>query len=108
MRRVKPCSYPERQICPGVLDVRGTGQTPAQGDEGLECKEKRCEGIHKQKIWEEGEKEGFRTKNVVSSNMEGPAREIRERRIMKAEGFRICLMYRAAQGCAELLSAGTV
>lgn len=52
----------EGQIHPGGAGGQRdrASPEPAQGEEGLECKKKRCKGIHRQKIWEEGEKEVFR------------------------------------------------
>lgn len=46
----------ERQIRPGGAGCqRGRASPePAQAELGLECK-KRCKGMHRQKLWEEGE-----------------------------------------------------
>lgn len=81
-----------RLKCPGGAGCQRDRASPgaAQVELGLQCK-KRCKGTHKQKICEEGERRKcLETKNIVSGNMEMPGREIRERRIMKPEGFKVC------------------
>lgn len=65
-----------RQECPGGAGCQRdrASPEPAQGEVGLQCR-KRCKGAHRQKICEEGQRRKcLETKNIMSSNMEMPAR----------------------------------
>lgn len=96
----------EKNSCPSPWKMRSVKAAPTwetevsrrcwmsegQGEVGLQPKKKRWKGINAQakNLWRGREKEVFRNQDTTSSNMEMPATEIRERRIMKPKGFKVC------------------
>lgn len=93
-----------------MLEVRGTGQALNlhRVRRGSSARRKDVKEYTGKKSGKRERRKCLETKNILSSNMEMPETEIKERGIMKPEDFKVCSIYRAAQICAELLSGGTM